>query len=662
MIPAIPRLLKWTATVVVSFLLIMSLFRLGFHLAYGPGGKGFPGDAFLMGLRLDLRVVCILGVVMLLLSAFPSVDPFRREKARKFWAVLLSVLLLTLLFFYLVDFFHYDYLHQRLNASVLNYLEDAGISLSMVWQTYPVVRGTFAIIILVALGYLLFGRLTRRFQQMPAHREKKSWFWIFPFLVLMGLGIWGTVSQFAIRWSDVFTLRDAYRAQLALNPVQSFFSTLSFRKSTYDEKKVREGYDLMVDYLGLDPKKGDSLDFSRMVYPTGPIAREARPNIVLVICESFSAYKSSMWGNPLNPTPYFDSLSKTGVFFDRCFTPSYGTARGIWATLTGTPDVEFPKTSSRNPALIDQHTIINAFDEYQKYYFIGGSASWANIRGVLNFNIKGLKLYEQDDYNAEKVDVWGISDKNVFLNANKILSEEQKPFFAVIQTADNHRPYTIPEEDRASFQLVKLPEDTLKKYGYGSNEELNAFRYTDYCFRQYLEAAQKQAYFRNTVFVFIGDHGIRGNAGNMFPQAWSEQALTSYHVPLLFYSPLLQAQRRTGVCSQIDVLPSIAGLVSRPYLNTTLGKNLFDPAVINDPFRASSAFIIDPDEKKLGMLWGDYYFRKNIGKGGEEVVSLVNNDPVPAGPLTDSLIRKLGAYTEAFYQTSRYVLYHNKKP
>jgi phosphoglycerol transferase MdoB-like AlkP superfamily enzyme len=279
---------------------------------------------------------------------------------------------------------------------------------------------------------------------------------------------------------------------------------------------------------------------------------------------------------------------------------------------------------------------------------------------LLKFNIEGLKLYEQEDYNAEKIDVWGISDKNVFLNADKILAQQQKPFFAIIQTADNHRPYTIPHEDLDEFAKVKLPEDSLKKYGYISNEELNAFRYTDFSYQKFIEAAKKHPYFKNTVFVFIGDHGIRGDAGTMFPKAWTQQALTTVHVPLLFYSPLLQPERRATICSQVDVLPSIAGLLSVPYRNTALGRNLFDSGLLKDAFRSSSTFIIDPDEKKIGMVAGDYYYRKVIGKPAFELVSIRNNEPVPAR-VFDSVKTKLNAYTEAYYETARYMLYNNKK-
>ena len=130
----------------------------------------------------------------------------------------------------------------------------------------------------------------------------------------------------------------------------------------------------MAGHLGLQKGDSMSMNFERR-YKGRDTLHTTKPNIVLVICESFSGYKSSMWGNPLNTTPYFNQLCKKGVFFSRCFTPAFGTARGIWATVTGIPDVEIPKTASRNPAMVDQATILNEFKGYEKMYFIGGSAS-----------------------------------------------------------------------------------------------------------------------------------------------------------------------------------------------------------------------------------------------------------------------------------------------
>jgi phosphoglycerol transferase MdoB-like AlkP superfamily enzyme len=654
-----PRLVRWIAIIVGFFFLLLTIFRFIFYWRYMQAG-GFPQDAFLMGMRVDVRSVSILGLFILLLCAIPLIHPFKNGRAKKFWNFFLPFVFFLVLFFYAIDYFHYDYLHQRLNGSVLNYLEDANISMNMVWQTYPVIRSLLIIIVLLAVAVFLFSRVLVSFQKDKPVTYKRSWLWVLGFTLLLMWGTWGSMGQFPLRWSNVYSLGDAYKAQLALNPFQSFASTLKFRSSTYDIKKTKEYYPLMADYLGIQNPNAEQLNFERIYDSVNKLP--FKPNIVLVICESFSAYKSSMYGNPLNTTPFFDSLSKQGVFFDRCFTPTYGTARGVWATITGIPDVETPKTASRNPNMVDQHTIINDFVGYDKFYFIGGNANWANIRGLLKNNISDLQLYEQEDYQGAKVDVWGISDKNLFIESSKILAKQTKPFFAVIQTADNHRPYTIPDEDLKEFKKIELPVDTLKKYGFVSNDEFNAFRYTDFSYRKFIETAKQFPYFKNTLFVFVGDHGIRGDAGNMFPRVWTEEALTTVHVPLLFYFPsLLQPKRESNACSQIDVLPSIAGAVGQAFKNTTIGRNLFDTSLQKNRLRYSSAFIIDPDEKKMGVVTDEYYFRKKNGQTTGRLTPMHNNESPVATTSKDSILRKLNGLSNAIFETSRYMLYNNKK-
>jgi len=655
----IPRLLRWIFAVMFSFLFVMTLQRLIIYWAFTPPGKSFSGSAFIMGLRFDARVACVLGLWILLVCAMPLLDPFRNAKARKFWNLLIPFLFVLMTIVLAIDYYHFDYLHQRLNASILNYVEDAGISFRMMWQSYPLLKIALLIIILAVLARLWFVRLLSRItRQLPIAKSRSFLFYAAAFLLMGGL-IFGKLSQFPLRWSDAYTLSDDFKANLALNPFQSFLSTLSFRNSTYDLQKVKKLYPLMSAYFGVEQADSARLNFERAFFPQAKNPQP--PNVVLVICESFSAYKSSMFNNPLNTTPFFDSLAGKGVFFTRCFTPAYGTARGIWATITGIPDVESPRTASRNPNAVDQHTIINDFTNYNHLYFLGGSATWANIRGLLTNNINGLQLYEEGSYKARKVDVWGISDMNLFLEANERLKQQDKPFFAVIQTADNHRPYTIPAEDKAGFTLLNYPADSLKRYGFESNDEMNAFRFTDHCFRKFIEAAKKETYFSNTVFVFVGDHGIRYNGRlDYLPKSWTEQGLTCEHVPLLFYAPgLLKPRTENTVCSQVDILPTLASLAGIPYRNSTFGRNLFD--TVGSGVKDRYAFVIDHDVKTIGLAGDQYYYLKNLKTGNEELVSMTGNDPVPVNAASDSIRKNLGLLTDAFYESAKYLLLNNKK-
>ena len=715
-----PRLVKWIFLTGIAFLIFMTIMRFLFFYHFAPLNYSFSKclKAFFLGLNFDVRIVCgiiifpfIIGnlhlkysdkkrlsigsivqlfftlLIMVLLIFFmkkghapastlivtsilffliivwlfttKNCNPFENPVSRKIFKIYFFIITVSLVFLYAIDFENFDYLHERLNASVLNYLGDAKISMNMVWETYPVFTLLILIIVFTTLLYWLIIRWFQKTEKSVYNGKTISKIITgVAFTLLLGIGFFGRINQYPLRWSDAFIFDDNFKANLSLNPAQSFLSTLKFRNSTFDLKKVKEYYPLMVQYLNLQQADSLQLNYKRV---TENVAPANPPNVVVVICESFSAYKSSMWGNPLNTTPYFDEMCKNGVFFDRCFTPAYGTARGVWAVLTGIPDVEYPTTASRNPAYVDQHTIINDYNGYQKFYFIGGSSSWANIRGLLTNNVDSLHLYEQEDYQSKPIDVWGISDKNLFLEANKVLKQQTQPFFAVIQTADNHRPYTIPEEDKKEFSLKNYPADSLKRYGFLSNDELNAFRYTDFSFEKFIETAKQQSYFKNTIFVFVGDHGIRGDAGNMFPKAWETDGLTTQHVPLLFYSPaLLAPQRIDKTCSQLDLLPSVSSLAKISFTNTGLGKNLFD-TVQNDVRFKNMAFLFDPDMKQIGIVTDDYVYVHNLISGHEDFRSSKNNARLPETPEISTDKRSLQTLSEAYYQTAKYMLLNNKK-
>jgi phosphoglycerol transferase MdoB-like AlkP superfamily enzyme len=644
------------------FLAILSLLRLVFHLVYKPAGEAGFFASFWMGFRYDARVVCIFLLLVLIGGIVFLFRPFSGNVSRSILLIYSRFFSLLIILFYTFDFGNFAYLRQRMNASLLSYAEEGAISAQMLWQTYPVIK----IMIGWVLFFIFFFFATRYIYKLstrePVLASKKNRVITYTacFLVF-ALAIFGRVSKFPLRWSDAYRLNSDYKASLALNPFQSFVSSLKYRSAGFDEKQTRKYYPLMANELGVEQPDSFRLNYVRHnIVPDSMTA--SRPNIVLVICESFSAYKSSMWGNPLNTTPYFNELCKQGIFYKNCFSPAYGTARGVWALMTGIPDVTSFKTASRNPSLVDQHTILNDIKGYEKYYFIGGSASWANIRGVLSGNVKDLHLYEQDDYHSPAVDVWGISDKDLFLEANEVIKKQTNPFFAIIQTADNHRPYTIPEEDRPFVKLRNYPKDTLGKYGFWTNEELNAYSYMDYTYKVFMEAARKEKYFDNTIFVFVGDHGIRGVAGDMFPKVWTDQSLTLWHVPLLFYAPsrLQPAVVETKV-SQVDIMPSIASLAHIPVSNITMGRNIFTVPSISDSSSHNYSFVFDFDRSLIGLVGNKYYYEFDLNTKKEGLYSLLNNDRVTTEQAGQSVINEMRNLAFGYYETSRYMLYHNKK-
>ncbi len=635
------------------FLLIFTLFRLATFFAFRPRGFSLTDllPSFLMGVQFDLRWIAIILLPIVLLSMTPRLSPFYSARNKKWWTWYLAIVTFIVFFFFAADFGSFSYNQTRLDAGAMNFVEDPGISLMMMWQTYPL----FWMVLGLLISVLFFRWMYRKSHwrvitstdglKIPYRRK----YFVFAAVVL-GLMVYGRVALTPLSWKQCFVFEDSFKSYLALNPLQNFFATLKLRKPEFNEQKARDAFPLMAEWMQLPDKTNFS--YRRAVAP-GSAALESRPNIVLVMCESFSMYKSSMSGNPLNTTPFFDSLSRNGVFFERCFTPHFSTARGLFALITGIPDAQLFKFSTRNPLAIKQHTIIDNFEGYDKHYFLGGSPEFNNFHGLLD-NINDLQMHTEESFKSPRVNVWGISDKDLFLEANKVFREKRKPFFAIIQTSNNHRPYMIPQRD-TDFVRSVIPEEELIKYGFESLDEYNTFRYSDYCFRKFLEAAKQEDYFHNTIFVFVGDHGVAGNAEAMYPPAWTNQRLTDEHVPLLFYAPyILQPQRRTEVVSQIDVLPTIAGMLQQPYINTTLGRDLLDPAKKNN-----YAFITNT-AGKIGMVTDDFYYIKNLNFPEEKMVAVRDSAYRYNRTQRDSIRKGLSEFTSAFFETARYMLMNNQ--
>jgi phosphoglycerol transferase MdoB-like AlkP superfamily enzyme len=385
---------------------------------------------------------------------------------------------------------------------------------------------------------------------------------------------------------------------------------------------------------------------------------------VLVLLESFAAHKTGVLGNPLGATPSFDALARDGLLFTRMMSAHSHTARGVFATVTGMPDVSAQSTASRNPAATNQHTIVNEFKGYKKFYFIGGSTSWANVRGVLTANIDGIDIYEQTRLKSPVVDVWGVSDKNLFFEASDLFKAQKQPFFAIIQTSGNHRPYSIPDEDLQRGFAPPAPSDAeLKAQGFISLAEYRAFAYLDWCIGQFMQRARSEPYFKNTVFAFIGDHGIIGPTGPHLPRAWQDLAITQGHTPLLVYSPGRVTPRRVDSwAQQVDVLPTLASLVGIGYRNTTLGRDLLDPQF--DATRVAFDFqFTGPGE--LGVLVGKHMLIDRKPLAAYDILSSQPGTNLlaqkPVAPEVQQLVQAWGRFPAAYGNAALYLQTHNPR-
>jgi len=662
----LPRLQLYTIKAVLLFLLVQTILRVVFWLKFKSPLDPAPVNdlmrAFYLGLKYDLQVSLVLAIPILLLGWIRPIHPVYSEAGKRLWFVYTGVVMLGLLAVYAIDLGHYAYLEQRLNATALRFLENLQISATMVWQTYPVITGSLILILLVYTSLALFRFVTGYIQPIPGRYNRwyqKTAVVIITFLVVFA-GLFGKISWYPLRWSDAFFSTHAFTGQLATNPILYFFNTLKNKDETFDLPAARDSYALIADYLAVDKPDPDKLNYIRSIdFDTDP--GQLEPNVIVVILESFASYKSGLGGNPLNPTPNLDRLGSEGYFFKNFFVTQTGTARSIWTFITGAPDIELNKTSSRNPLIVNQHTIVNAFKDHKKYYFLGGSASWANIRGLMANNIPGLEIYEEGSYTSPRVDVWGISDLSLFEEANYVLRNVDEPFFAIIQTSGNHRPYTIPEDNKG-FKI--LTEDDLEHkvtdYGFASLEELNSFRFMDHSIGHFMKIAAGEPYFDNTLFVFFGDHGIHASAGKHTRKSEEQLAIQGLRVPLVMYGKgiINQPEIFNKVASQVDVLPTIASITQTDYVNSTMGRDLMDERFDQNRY----AFTIEHGGGRvIGLLSDEFYFRMRLDGTDAKLHKLDSDSPrEDVSAQHPEISRTLAQYTAAMRDTILYMRENNK--
>lgn len=642
-------------------LIVFTLFRLVFWFYFRTDSyeTALLAKAFVLGFRFDLRLALVMVLPLVALCWFFS--PTTSALAKRVWTTFYAVVGLFLFLFYFLDFGFYGYLNSRMSSVILSFMENPDISLGMMWQAYPLIwifAGLFALtgLYAFALARLVFAPTAQPLYRLP------RWLVSVAFAFVFLAGAYGNLSQYPLRWSDAFFSQYHFISHLSLNPVVYFFETYKVTKnSDFDRKKVQQYYPIIKEYLGSAGTPGDSFQVPRLVKAKSV---DKPMNVVVIVMESMAMSKTSLTGNPLDPTPYLAKIASQGLQFTNYYSPAEGTARNMFSIMTAIPDVMKTKesTSTRNPLVVDQKLIANAYKNYQKLYFLGGSASWANIRGIFSHNIDNIEMIEEGSFDRSSTDVWGISDLDLFIEADKRLSQipANKPFFAVIQSASFHRPYTIPK-DKLQFELKPTPEDQLLKAGFDKQEQFDSLRFSDYSLGHFFELAQTRPYFENTIFVITGDHGLPDGNGSNVPLGRHQWELEKYHVPLVIVNPKLFPKPLvdTRMAGHPDLMTSAASLAGVSHVNTTMGRSLFDSEY--DKERYAFVYNYYSQIGEFGLIGPRYYYRYDTLKKGQ-LYDLESQDPTK--DLKDELpevFRRMEDVANAQIEFSRYLLFNNHK-
>ena len=588
--PTVKSHLAYTLLCALVMMVMFSLLRLALLVYNREMILDTPAstflEAFANGLRLDIRLVMYV-LVPLLLALFSV----RAMAARGFFRLWLTVASSIALFLGLMEMDFYREFHQRLNGLVFQYVkEDPKTVMSMLWYGFPVVRYLLAWAVgtlILSIAFKGADRATRPRGPFSGGsigtRQVAPWYTriaVFVVCLLIAVvAIRGTLRQGPpLRWGDVYTTDSNFANQLGLNGTLSLIAAAKSRfseersniwKATLDQPLATQ---TVRDMLVLPQEKLVDTDTAAVRRDYTPPAEKTLPikNVVVILMESFAGHSVGALGRPGNITPYFDKLSKEGLLFDRFFSNGTHTHQGMFATMACFPNLpgfeylmQTPEGSHKLSGL-PQLLSARKFDDV---YVYNGDFAWDNQSGF--FSNQGMTNFigRNDFVNPVFSDpTWGVSDQDMFsrgLEELKTRGESGKPFYALLQTLSNHTPYALP---------TPLPVE--KVTGRGSlDEHLTAMRYSDWALGQFFEKARKEPYFKETLFVIVGDHGF-GNE-----QQITEMDLGRFNVPMLMIAPGMQekfGQRDHTVGTQIDIVPTIMGRLGGDTLHQCWGRDLLN--------------------------------------------------------------------------------------
>jgi phosphoglycerol transferase MdoB-like AlkP superfamily enzyme len=348
----------------------------------------------------------------------------------------------------------------------------------------------------------------------------------------------------------------------------------------------------------------DVQDMTRDIRHEG---NEKRLNVIVVVEESMSGEYLKAFGGTDGLTPNLDRLATKSLFFSNLYAAGTRTVRGLEAVNLSIPPL--PGTSiikrPHNENFFSWGALMKSRG-YDNKFIYGGHGYFDNMNYFFANN--GFNTVDKTDFTANEVtfdNAWGACDEDLF---RKVIKESNssysqgKPFFSVVMTTSNHRPYTYPDG------RIDIPSHT------GRN---GAVKYADYAYGKFLENASKQPWFKQTIFVFVADH-CAGSARKI------ALPIKHYQIPLMIYAPeLIKPRTVDTLCSQIDIAPTVLGLLNFSYTTKFLGKDILEM----EP-KDGRAFITTYE--KLGYLKGNkmvildpkkkvefYQFDRNNGKTTE---------------------------------------------
>lgn len=539
------------------YLFVSTLLRI--YVEYRFGAVGLWNreclEAFFIGFRMDMASGFLLFVPLAFWLTFVSDKVFESRFHKYALLTLFTLFAIAQIFLFKVEAEFFEEFNARFNTVAVDYLIYPHEVFQNIWESYPV---ALVVSISIALGcgiaFLSRKRILKSGEAFMPLRQRYACLAVYLSLCVV---FDATVSYATTRFSQ-----DRVMNEISSNGLYSFIYAAWSRdldyRSYYSTIPMDEAYARTRKMLAQPGAKfnpaNDSIE--RMI-PGHPGKRPT--NLVVILVESFGA---EFWGS-LNDsqttyTPEMDALSKDGMLFTNLYASGNRTVRGMEGVLASFPplpgDSIVKRHLSKNVA-----TLARLFKQqnYETVFLYGGRGVFDGMRA---FNTRNGydRFIEQKDFRSPTFStVWGVCDEDLMhrtVDELRALHDRKKPFFATVLTVSNHKPYTYPPG--------RIPEDPNQR------RRTNAVKYTDWALGDFFRLVKKEAFYKDTVFAVVADHGARVYGSQTMP-------ITSYRIPLVVVGPNVRAGSRNNTMgSSLDVGPTLIGLMGFPYKSVFFGRDL----------------------------------------------------------------------------------------
>ena len=467
-----------------------------------------------IGTRLDAVVAGVLAAPIALVALIlPS-----RTWARKalVWVGTLGLAFLALC--ELGGWFFFSYFDFRPNYLVLEHGADPEVIKTMS-AAYPWVRVILAVLILGAISHCLLAHMLRgRPRKILLDRLATA-----GVLILACLCIRGTFDHRPLNPSFATFSSNRLANEIAGNGVLNVAYELVHQgKEQYSRVEDVAGRMSAPDAFSFAKARlegsGEFIENTR-----NPLLRrvvggpQKNVNVVVVVMESFTARLAGAWGGELSLTPSCDRWAAKGLLFENCFATGERTVQGLEAVLSSYPPLPGMSVVRRPQARAGGFATLASTLKgrgYETVFYYGGQGIFDLMKGFFVANGYDHFLEEGDFDDVTFRASWGVCDEDVFRRVDRDLMlhhDQGKPFFATFLTVSLHTPFKYP-----TGKSPETPPGTMPPPGFKA-EELNNYLYADWAVGNFLDKASTRDYFHNTIFIFVGDHGVHLRGKNLVP-------------------------------------------------------------------------------------------------------------------------------------------------